>query len=483
VKLLAIDIGASSGRALQGELSGETLSFSEVHRFKNEPTEKDGHKHWDVERLRSEIVTGLTKADRDIETVGIDTWGVDYGYIDGDGDLMAAPFAYRDDRTRTAVDRAHQRIPFRRLYEIAGIQFMPINTIYQMVDDAESRPELVARADRALMMPELLAYMLTGEYAAEYSIASTSGLLDARRRDWSDEILGALELPRRLFGDISPPGGFTAELSPDVASASDCRARLVLPACHDTASAVAATPLDGPGSMYISSGTWSLAGLELDRAVLGDEARDANFTNEGGVGGTIRFLKNVMGLWIIQECRRVWAEAGDEKDFGEICGEAAKARPFAALFNVDNERFLAPENMPAEIRAECERTGQPPPEGVGATARCVFECLALAYRVCLEQLEALTGRRIERIHVVGGGVQNKLLCQMTASACGVPVLAGPVEATAIGSLLVQGVALGAISDIEAARRVVRATFAPDEYMPRDGAEWQAARRRYAELTD
>ena len=284
-------------------------------------------------------------------------------------------------------------------------------------------------------------------------------------------------MPRRLFTDVSQPGEFRAELRPELGR----RAVLICPGCHDTASAVAACPMEGAGAMYISSGTWSLAGMELDEPILTDKAREFNFTNEGGVGNTVRFLKNVMGLWLIQECRRIWAEGGSELSFGEICDEAEKAAPFAALVDANAERFLAPKDMPAELRAECERTGQPVPEGVGPTARCVFESLAMAYRDCLDQLRELTGEKIDRIHIVGGGVQNKLLCQMTADACGVPVYGGPVEATAVGNLLVQAISLGAVSDLAAARGIVRANFPLDEYVPQEQADWAAARARYRAL--
>jgi rhamnulokinase len=479
MKLLAMDLGASSGRAMQGDLRGEALSLSEVHRFTNEPIEKDGHKHWDLDRLHRELLTALNHADPDVESVGIDTWGVDYGYVGPDGEVIGLPFAYRDERTVPRVDAVHERIPFDRLYAITGIQFMRINTVYQVADDAANRPDVLDAAERLLMMPELLSYLLTGEYAAEYSIASTSALLDARARAWSDEVLDAVGVPRRLFCGVSPPGAFRAELRPELGR----RAALICPGCHDTASAVAACPLQGPDAMYISSGTWSLVGMELPEPILTDAARNANFTNEGGVAGTVRFLKNVMGLWIIQACRRRWAEAGTELGFGDICDRAEAAPPFAALIDPNAERFLAPQDMVAEVGAECERTGQPAPEGVGSTARCVFESLALAYRECLETLRELTGRRIDRIHVVGGGVQNALLCQMTANACGVPVSAGPVEATAVGNLLVQALALGAVADLPAARAIVRRTFPVEEYSPEDPAAWAAARERYRALDE
>lgn len=481
MKLLAMDIGASGGRAIMGELGGGRLTLSEIHRFRNETVERHGHRHWDVERLRSELLAALRKAGPEPESVGIDTWGVDYGYVGREGEVMEPPFAYRDTRTTAVIDDVHRVIPRQQLYEITGLQFLPFNTIYQMAEDVRSRPDVLAEADRMLMMPELLSYLLTGRYAAEYTIASTSGLLDARTRTWSEELLEAVGLPPRLFTEVSAPGAHRAEIRADIAAETGCRAVVICPACHDTASAVAATPLEGAGDMYISSGTWSLAGMEVDEPIVTEGARAANFTNEGGVGGKIRFLKNVMGLWLVQELQRVWAVRGGQVGFSEIVEAARAAGPFGALVNPNLRRFLAPADMEAEIGSECRRTGQAAPEGVGPLARCVFESLAFAYRESLEQLQELTGRRVGRVHIVGGGVQNKLLCQMTADACGVRVCAGPVEATAIGNVLVQAIALGAVAELGEARRIVSATFAPEEYVPQDTAAWEAGWERYRAL--
>jgi rhamnulokinase len=476
MKLLAIDIGASSGRGIVGELNGEKLTLSEVHRFENHPVDIDGHKHWDLARLRGELLACLSQAP-DAVSVGIDTWGVDYGYIGPDGEPIGTPFAYRDDRTIPMVDAVHGRIPFKRLYEITGIQFMRLNTIYQLADDVAHRSDLLERAERMLFMPDLLSYLLTGSPVTEYSIASTSELLDCRARDWSSEILEVLGYPRSLLGEVTPPGAHRAALRPDVAAQTGCHATVISPGGHDTASAVVAAPLAGDDAMYISSGTWSLAGMELDEPILTPEAREANFTNEGGVGGRIRFLKNVMGLWLIQELQRLWAAEENALTFAEICEEAEKAPAFVSLFDANHESLLAPEDMRSAIQALCRTTGEPVPEGVGPLARSVFESLALAYRQCLEQIQRLTGRVVDRIHVVGGGVQNKLLCRMTADACGVPVYGGPVEATAIGNLLVQAIALDAVPDIASARQIVRANFPLEEYAPQDQAAWGRAWER------
>ena len=481
MKLLAIDIGASSGRAILGELDGGKLSMREVHRFKNGMIDKDGHKYWNIDALRLELLACLRSADDDVDAIGIDTWGVDYGYVGKDGEVMGLPFAYRDDRNVPMVGEVHDIVGKDWLTNLNGLQVMQFNTVYQVAEDVKSRPEVLAGAERLQMMPELLGYLLTGAFSAEYSIASTTGLIDAKTRTWSDELMEKLSIPRRLFTDISAPGEFQADLRPGVAEATGCRGRLIAVAGHDTASAVAATPLEGPGAMYVSSGTWSLAGVELDEPCLTDAARAANFTNEGGVNNKIRFLKNVMGLWLVQELQRNWAEAGNELGFGEICEEAAKAPAFTAIVDPNNQRFIAPDNMEEAIQAECRRTGQPAPEGVGPLARCVFESLALAYRQCRETLQSVTGQSLDRLHIVGGGVQNKLLCQMAADACGVPVYAGPVEATAIGNLLVQAISLGALADLHAAREVVKATFPLDEYAPKDPDAWQEAWERFQKL--
>ena len=481
MKLLAIDCGASSGRGILGELAGDKLSLKEVHRFKNEMLDKDGRKHWDIGRLHKETLAALQKAGPEAESVGIDTWGVDYGYVDKAGHVMGLPFAYRDARTGPMVDYVHSVVGQDKLYGINGLQVMPFNTIYQMADDVKSRPETMREAERMQFIPDLLGYLLTGQFTAEYSIASTSGLIDARTRKWSDELLDRLKIPRHLFTEISQPGGFQAALRPEVAKQTGSKAVLTLAAGHDTASAVAATPLESKNAMYISSGTWSLVGMELDQPVLDRRAQEATFTNEGGVNNTIRFLKNVMGLWLIQELQRIWAGRGTELGFGEICDEAKKAPAFAAVVDPNKQRFFAPKDMQQEFEEECRRTGQPVPKGVGPLARCVFESLALAYRQCRETLERVTGRKIDRVHVVGGGVQNTLLCQMTADACGVPVHAGPVEATAIGNILVQAIGRGAVKDLAHARRIVKAAFPLDTYAPQDQSAWAKAWERYQKL--
>ncbi len=481
MKLLAIDIGASGGRAVVGDLSTSKLQTSEVHRFPNSFIEVRGHKHWDILQLLQETKECLHRAGPDTASVGIDTWGVDYGYISAEGDLMGLPFAYRDERTSGAIARVHEMLPLPELYSVTGIQYMPINTIYQIADDLQSRPWLVEKSHKLLMIPELLSYLLTGELAAEYSNASTTGVLDARGRTWSDEILDALGFPKDRLAKLVEPGTLKVPLDAHITQETGSRAELIYPACHDTGSAIAAVPAHGKDWAYISSGTWSLVGAELPEPVLTEKARTYNFTNEGGVTGTVRFLKNVTGLWLIQELRHSWARRGVELDFASISEEANRAPAFRSLIDPNHPSFAAPPDMQEAISEYCRRSGQPIPENAGAFARCVFESLALAYRQVVDQLRDITGSVINHLHVVGGGARNELLCQMTADACNLPVSAGPAEATAIGNLLVQAIAQGLVQDISEARRLVAQSEELLEFAPSSPARWDEAAERFQRL--
>lgn len=482
MKLLAIDIGASGGKAVLGEFTGRGLAVSELRRFPNGMIDVNGHKHWDALRLFEECKECLRAAPPDFAGAGIDTWGVDYGYVAADGDLLGLPFAYRDARTAAGVERVGARIPRDRLYGLNGLQFMPFNTIYQVAEDLQSRPWLVERADKLLMMPELLGFLLTGEAVAEYSEASTSGLLDARTRRWSGELLAAVGFPPERLAAVAAPGAARARLSAGVGRETGSRAEIVWPACHDTGSAVAAVPAAGEGWAFISSGTWSLVGMELAAPVLTEASRKLNFTNEGGVGGTVRFLKNVTGLWLLEELRRGWVRMGQSLDFAEIAAAARRAPAFGSLVDPDDPSFAAPPDMQSAIAEFCRRTGQAVPEGAGPLARCVFESLALACRRAVRQLEQASGREVGRLHAVGGGSRNELLCQMTADACSLPLHAGPFEATALGNLLVQAIAHGAVKDVAEGRRLIAASQPPREHLPaRDAARWDAAAARFEAL--
>jgi len=480
MKLLAIDIGASGGKAILGEFDGGHLKLKEIRRFTNGFVEVSGHKHWDILRLFYEVKSCL-RAAPDADCVGIDTWGVDYGYVDRDGDLLGLPFAYRDARTDKSVSAVHAVIPFERLYELNGIQHLPFNTIYQFADDLISRPWLVENADKALMIPELLGFILTGERFGEYTNASTTGLLDVRTRIWSDEILEKIGFPVERLPKIIQPGELRVPLTAQISHETGSRAAFCYVACHDTASAVAGIPADPtvPATWaFISSGTWSLVGMELDEPIVSDSAREANFTNEGGVDGKIRFLTNVTGLWILEELRRTWSRQNENVDFGTIITEAQKAPPFRSLIDPDHPSFACPNDMRIAIREFCRSTGQTIPDGVGPFSRCVFESLALAYRRKIELLLSITGREIDRIHIIGGGSRNQLLCQMTADACGLPVIAGPVEATAVGNILVQAISNGLVTNLAEGRNLIKPSCDLQTYVPADHNLWESALQKW-----
>ena len=481
MKLLAIDIGASSGRAVLGDFSGPKLKISEIYRFSNNFVDVAGHKHWKILQILDEVKQCLRAAGSQVETVGIDTWGVDYGYIGPEGDLLGLPFSYRDPRTAGGVSYVHKKIHPPELFKLTGLQFLPFNTIYQIADDLISRPWLVEKADKLLMIPELLSYFITGERVSEYTIASTSGIVDVELKTWSDTILNIVGFPQDRLAKIVKPGEARMPIIADIKRETGTTADSVYTASHDTASAVAAVPAEGQDWAYISSGTWSLVGMELPEPILSGDALRNNFTNEGGVANRIRFLKNVSGLWIIQELQRLWARDGKEMEFTAIAVEAEKAPAFKTFIDPDHETFLAPEDMREAISAYCRNTGQAVPEGVGQMARCVFESLALKYRHVIRLLGKVTGRSINRIHIVGGGSKNALLCRMTSEACNLPVYAGPSEATAIGNLLVQAISCGLLKNIEEGRRLVGESFRPVEYLPMNPVAWEEAAARFSGL--
>ena len=480
MKLLAIDIGASGGKAAVGEFSSGALSITEVRRFPNSMIEIHGRLHWDILRLYDEVLKCIAAAP-DAQSVGIDTWGVDYGYIGHDGDLMGLPFAYRDSRTEHSIPVVHDRISQEELYSITGIQFLPFNTVYQLMDDLLSRPWLVDNSKCILMMPELLGYLLTGQEFAEYSNASTTGILDVRTRKWSGEVLNRIGYPYERMPEIIDAGELKTALNDRIKSETGSKADFVAVGCHDTASAVASIPASGDNWAYISCGTWSLVGMELPEPITSDAARNVNFTNEGGVNGTIRFLTNVTGLWLLEELRRMWALNGEVVDYSTIISEAEKAPAFRSIVNPDHPSFIAPDDMRAAIRAFCRKSGQTVPNGVGPFSRCVFESLALAYRKRIAQLSEISGRKIERIHMVGGGSRNEMLCRMTADACGIPVTAGPVEATMTGNLMMQGIAHGLIGSVLEGREIVARSVKPVEYHPARIELWDNAAENFQDL--
>ncbi len=485
-KMLAIDLGASSGRGIVGAFDGERLTLRENHRFSNDPVNLCGRLYWDILRIFHEIKLSVQKTVLDgdaVSSIGIDTWGVDYGLLDRAGRLLSNPVHYRDTRTEGAQELVSRTVPAEELYRVAGIQTLNFNTVYQLAVEREEAPEKLAQAERMLNIPDLLNYFLTGRMANEYTILSTGALLDAKKRDYAWELLDRLGIPRRLFGDVTAPGTDLGTLLPQVqGETGKTDAHVLTVASHDTASAVIAVPSEEKDFLYISSGTWSLMGTELSDPLINAESRAANFTNEGGVCGTVRFLKNIMGLWIIQESRRQWRREGKDYSFAQMEAWAKESTPFRSLIDVDDSDFATPGDMPEKIRAYCKRTAQPVPESVGEVVRCIYESLALKYRSVAERVMELMGRRARVIHVVGGGTKDRFLSQLTADACGIPVCAGPEEATAIGNLMMQLMAAGEVSDLGQARRVVAASFETKQYLPTaDRNMWDEAYGRIRTL--
>lgn len=484
-KLLAFDLGAESGRGVLGQFDGRRLQLEVVHRFPNGPVHTLDALHWDVLRLYSEMLAGLRKCAADhggIASLGIDTWGVDFALLGRDGGLLGNPRHYRDPHTEGVMDAVLQRVPRSEIYRQTGIQFMSINTLWQLLALQRARSPLLEIAQHLLFIPDLLNYWFTGIKVNEFTDASTSQLLNPQRRAWATELIQAVGLPGHIFGTLVQPGTVLGPLRPAIATDTNIGpVPVIAPGTHDTASAVAAVPAQGESWAYISSGTWSLMGVELPGPLLNDRALEYNFTNEGGVYGTIRFLKNIMGLWLVQECRRAWERAGKTYGYDELARLAEAAPPFVSLVQPDDPAFLLPANMPAAIGDFCRKSGQPVPSEPGPVVRCALESLALQYRWVLERLEEMTGRRLDVIHIVGGGSQNELLCQLAADCCNRRVIAGPVEATAIGNVLVQAVALGLLGSLADGRAVVRESFAVRTYEPRRPDDWQAPYQRFLAL--
>jgi rhamnulokinase len=483
---LAIDLGAESGRAILATLDGQHLSLTDIHRFPNGPVRLPDGLHWDILRLWSEIKTALHIATHQQQAqlagIGIDTWGVDYGLLDRSGALIGNPYHYRDSRTDGLVEAAFKRLPRERIFDLTGIQFMQLNTLYQLFSMVVQQAPALQIAETFLTTPDLLNYWLSGRKACEFTMATTTQCYDPRRCEWSQPLLQALGIPTHIFPEVVQPGTVLGEVLPDIAEETGCGAvPVIAPACHDTGSAVAAVPATAQHFAWISSGTWSIMGAEASDPIVNAQSLKCNFTNEGGVNGTWRFSKNIMGLWLVQECRRTWARAGEELSYAEITQLAAEAEPFRAIIDVDADEFFQPGNMPARIQKYCARTGQPVPETKGAIVRCALESLALKYRWTLDRLEEMLGYRLEPIHIIGGGTQNRLLNQLTADATNRSVVAGPIEATAIGNVLMQAIALGHLKSLDEARAVVRHSFRPETYEPQTSVEWDAAYQKLCEF--
>ena len=475
VRMAAVDLGAQSGRVAVGALEDGRLTLEEVHRFENTPVEDRGALRWDIERLFAEATYGLRMAAREapLASVAVDSWAVDFGLVDSAGQLIHRPVHYRDTRRADAVDGVYSRIPPRELYERTGIQLMPINTIFELAAMTLEADRALDRADRLLLIPDLLHHRLCGAGSSEFTNATTTQCFDPRTNDWAYDLLERLDIPTRLLPEVVPPAtpiGRTRE-----------GAQVIAVATHDTGSAVAAVPFREADSAFLSVGTWSLVGLEVDEPLITDETFAANLTNEGGVAGTFRLLRNVTGLWLLHECRRSWESEGHFLSFEEIIALADAAPSLCSLIDPDDEALVGAGNMPARIAELCRLSGQPAPEEQGAIARCILESIALKHGVVVNRLREIRGTSPTELHVVGGGARNELLCQWTAEAAGLPVVAGPEEATLVGNLLVQAMALGELASLEEARAVVRASFVPVVYEPSFEPAWVEARDRFADL--
>lgn len=485
---LAVDMGASSGRHVVGRFDGAKIALEEVYRFENGGIDMAGSLYWDLPGLWSHVRNGLraaaAKCQSQIASVGVDTWGVDFGLLGRNDTILGNPYHYRDARTNGMLERAFSMVPRAEIFRHTGLQFMQFNTLYQLLAMKLCRSPLLDAAESLLMVPDLFHWLLTGRKCNEFTEATTSQFYDPRKRGWATDLLEQFDLPTHILGNVAEPGTDLGPLLPAVAGESGlAKTRVVLPGTHDTASAVLAVPAASrpgqrPDWCYISLGTWALMGIESPVPVVNDQVLALNFTNEGGVGNTIRLLKNICGLWLVQECRRAWNQAGKNYGWEDLNKLSAAARPLAAFIDPDALEFLAPENMPEAIRAFCRKTGQSVPETDGAVVRCALDSIALKFRQVLGMCEELAGGRIETIHIVGGGTKNRQLCQAAADACGRRVLAGPVEATATGNVMMQAVAAGDVGSIAQAREVIRRSFEVDEYLPAGTAAWDEAFERF-----
>jgi sugar (pentulose or hexulose) kinase len=462
-QVVAVDLGAESGRIVQIGFDGQRFEMDVVHRFPNIPVQCRSTLHWDVLRLWHEIAAGLNKVLPSASSIAVDTWGVDFALLDRDGSLLANPVHYRDGRTEGMMDWVFERVPRRTVFERTGLQFMALNTLYQLASLVKADSPLLGTAATLLTIPDLFNYWMTGAQSCEFTHVTTTQCYNPRIQSWDYDTLRALNIPTHILPAIVQPGDKLGEYNDVPVFATGA---------HDTASAVAAVPTTTADYVYISSGTWSLMGMEVTEPIINDAAYEANLTNEGGVYNTFRLLKNVMGLWIAQQCRAAWAEQGAEYSYNDLIAQAINAEPFRSLINPNHYLFFPPGDMPQRIREFCRISGQPVPETVGQIMRTVYESLALKYRYVLDSLLKISGRQADRIHIIGGGVQNTLLCQMTADATGRTVIAGPIEATAMGNAFVQFIALGELDNIAQAREILSRTAGALQYEPKHVAAWE-----------
>lgn len=486
LKLLAFDYGASSGRAMLGKFDGERICLTELHRFPNDPVQIGESLYWDILRLFHEMKKGISKCTsqgiRDLASIGIDTWGVDFGLLDSSGRLLSNPFHYRDANTEGMIEEACKKVPKRDIYMHTGIQFQPFNTLYQLLSMTKRNPWLLENTSTMLLIPDLFRYFLTGEKSTEYTIASTTQMLNATSGSWDGQLLTALGIPQNMLTHIIDPGTISGRLTSSISEELNVGpVPVAAVAEHDTASAIVSVPASTEGYAYLSSGTWSLLGVESFTPIINDITYSMNYTNEGGFNRKIRLLKNIMGLWILQECRRYWEAEGRAISFEELNEGALQAEPFASLIDPDNMIFYRPGNMPIKIQEFCRNTGQKVPSDKSQITRCILESLALKYRSAIEGLDKIAGFKIPVLHIVGGGCKNKALSQFTANAINRPVITGPVEATSIGNMICQLIALGEVEDIAQGRAIVEKSFPSEVYTPQDTLLWEDAYEKFIRL--
>ncbi len=479
---LAFDLGASSGRAILGTIANNRLSLTEIHRFENQMVELNGSYFWNIFSLFGELKTGLKKCIQDFgvqpESIGVDTWGVDIALLDRNGMIVGLPYAYRDLRTNNAMEEVFKVVPKKELYLMTGIQLMQFNTLFQLHAYKRDQSPLLEITKDILFMPDALCYLFSGIKKNEFSIASTSQFLRPGKREYENKLFEAIGVDINLMQDIVFPGTILGPIKADVQKETGSTAiPVVAVAAHDTASAIASVPATGRNWAYISSGTWSLMGIESDNPLISEEIQKLNFTNEGGVEGTTRFLKNIMGLWLLQECRRTWS-ATENYSWPQMVDMSLNAEPFKCLIDPDAREFLNPGDMPAAIAEFCKKTGQPIPENHGEVIRTIFESLAFKYRYTLEAIRSVSTIAIEKIHIIGGGANNELLCQYAANATNLTVFAGPTEATAIGNIMMQAKALGAVESLDAIRKMVSESFATTVFYPEDASKWELHYKRF-----
>lgn len=484
---LAFDLGAESGRTVLGTLNDNRLTLKEINRFPNGMLNVLGTLRWNIFRLYEEMKRGMAVCASEftgrLKSMAVDTWGVDFALLAEDGSILGLPFAYRDSGTDGAAEQFFKIVPKEEIYRLTGIQMLPFNTLFQLFSMAKSRSPILETATDLLFIPDLFNYLLSGVKRSEFTFATTSQLYDPMRDCWAPELFDALDIPVAIMQEVVQPGTAVGSLSGSISKETGLQEiPVVSTASHDTAAAVAAVPSAGDDFAYISSGTWSLVGVETRKPVINNDAMAYNFTNEGGVAGTNRLLKNVVGLWLVQECRRSWSRE-KEYSYAELTDLAASAPAFQAVIDPDWPGFLNPPDMPVAIGRYCCKTGQQVPASHGAFVRIALEGLALKYRMVLEQLEGLTSRSINRIHVIGGGARNKLLCRLTADATGLPVFAGPVEATAAGNIMVQALATGEVSGLAEIREIVRTSFELKRYEPEDTSRWDGVYERFVEIME